>query len=675
LSKIKRKQLEKIKKIRIWPALLGIFASIAILYFLMYILVTLYLSSMVSMRIEKARRTVIDTADTLGLRSPNRTLDTMSVLFRYRYINGAIPELDGLCFIDKDGKVTDSLGRKIFSYEDCIKFRNSRNRDSGEELYADPDNYSIIIRADGVAILDASDMLDSLFVIPGLGRSVDDVLDHKVTSLGLWYLLDDPATGGKTAFYYDIIFTVSDYMLLSSAVVGVIALLIVFMIHRTISVFRLFHAKRRLYDIVYSDIVTGGHNALFFFRKCVKLYKRARRGKLRYAIVNIRLEKYRSIIACFGKEAADSLIKYIYATLQKNAFKNEEYAHIENGDFAMMLLYTDQTTLNARLRNLMEKLEEIGNGSRLYYNIGVCPVDDLNVSPEDYYNKAYIVRALIKDENADAINWYSEKVREQQFWERKVENDMQRALEQKEFEMYLQPKYTTSGETVGGAEALVRWIHPTEGFVPPGRFIPIFEKNGFILKLDDYMINEVARYQAKWISEGRKVVPISVNVSRAHFLNDNLAEHIRDIIDSYCVPHDCIELELTESAFFDDKNALISTVKKMQSYGFMVSMDDFGAGYSSLNSLKELPLDVIKLDAEFFRGEDADERGKLIVTETIELAKQLGMHIVAEGIETREQVDFLKERECDLIQGYYFAKPMPATEFEKCAWGNDAEQA
>ncbi len=123
------------------------------------------------------------------------------------------------------------------------------------------------------------------------------------------------------------------------------------------------------------------------------------------------------------------------------------------------------------------------------------------------------------------------------------------------------------------------------------------------------------------------------------------------------------------SAFFDDKNALISTVKKMQSYGFMVSMDDFGAGYSSLNSLKELPLDVIKLDAEFFRGEDADERGKLIVTETIELAKQLGMHIVAEGIETREQVDFLKERECDLIQGYYFAKPMPATEFEKCAWG------
>jgi len=234
--------------------------------------------------------------------------------------------------------------------------------------------------------------------------------------------------------------------------------------------------------------------------------------------------------------------------------------------------------------------------------------------------------------------------------------------------VYLQPKYSPKEEELSGAEALVRWISPEEGFVPPNRFIPIFEKNGFILKLDDYMISEVARQQAQWISEGKNVVPISVNVSRAHFTKVDLAEHICRLVEQYNVPHEVIELELTESAFFEDKEVLLGTVRKLREYGFTVSMDDFGAGYSSLNSLKEIPLDVIKLDAEFFRGNDEAGKGKIIVNETIDLAKKLNMRTVAEGIETKEQVDFLAELGCDLIQGYYFAKPMPLKEFEQKAF-------
>ena len=229
----------------------------------------------------------------------------------------------------------------------------------------------------------------------------------------------------------------------------------------------------------------------------------------------------------------------------------------------------------------------------------------------------------------------------------------------------MQPKISASKETLAGAEALVRWIHPREGFIPPNKFIPIFERNGFILKLDDYMLDEIARQQAIWISQGRKVVPISVNVSRAHFAKEDLAEHICGIVDKYQVPHNVIELELTESAFFDDKQLLLETVRKLREAGFIVSMDDFGAGYSSLNSLKELKLDVIKIDADFFRGVETEERGLLIVSEVIDLAKKLDMKIVAEGIESREQVDFLIEQECDLIQGYFFAKPMPIIEFEQ----------
>lgn len=182
------------------------------------------------------------------------------------------------------------------------------------------------------------------------------------------------------------------------------------------------------------------------------------------------------------------------------------------------------------------------------------------------------------------------------------------------------------------------------------------------------MITEVAKLQAKWIADGKEVVPISVNISRVHFARTDLAEHISSLVDEYNVPHHLIELELTESAFFDDKELLLDTIKKLKEFGFEISMDDFGAGYSSLNSLKELPLDVLKLDAGFFREEDTDGRGKMIIGDTISLAKKLDMKIVAEGIETREQVDFLTTMDCDLIQGYYFAKPMPVSDFEEKAF-------
>ena len=177
------------------------------------------------------------------------------------------------------------------------------------------------------------------------------------------------------------------------------------------------------------------------------------------------------------------------------------------------------------------------------------------------------------------------------------------------------------------------------------------------------MISHVARDQRRWLDKGYKCVPVSVNVSRAHFIEEDLAEQIRDMVDAAGAPRELIEIELTESAFFDDKNALISTINRLKEYGFLVSMDDFGAGYSSLNSLKDMALDVLKLDAEFFRGDADSERKEIVVSEAIRLAKSLNMRTVAEGVEEKDQVDFLAEQGCDMIQGYYFAKPMPGSEY------------
>ena len=177
------------------------------------------------------------------------------------------------------------------------------------------------------------------------------------------------------------------------------------------------------------------------------------------------------------------------------------------------------------------------------------------------------------------------------------------------------------------------------------------------------MISHVAADQKRWMDDGLKCVPVSVNVSRAHFAEEDLAEQIRDMIDKAGTPHNLIEIELTESAFFDDKKAMVNTINKLKEYGFAVSMDDFGSGYSSLNSLKDMPLDVLKLDAEFFRGDESDGRGRIVVSEAIKLAQSLNMRTVAEGVEIKEQVDFLASEGCDMIQGYYFAKPMPKNDY------------
>ena len=244
----------------------------------------------------------------------------------------------------------------------------------------------------------------------------------------------------------------------------------------------------------------------------------------------------------------------------------------------------------------------------------------------------------------------SDALVEERKWIDTVVEKQQAALDNEEFVVYYQPKYNPRTDELSGAEALIRWESPEYGFVTPNRIIPIFEQNGFITEIDHYMITHVARDQKRWLDMGLKCVPVSVNVSRAHFIEETLAEQIRDMVDAEGCPHEYVEIELTESAFFDDKKAMLSTIGRLKSYGFAVSMDDFGSGYSSLNSLKDMPLDVLKLDAEFFRGEQGGDRGQITV---------------AEGVEIKEQVDFLASQGCDMIQGYYYAKPEPGKAFEE----------
>ncbi|MBR5400208.1 MAG: EAL domain-containing protein [Treponema sp.] len=422
---------------------------------------------------------------------------------------------------------------------------------------------------------------------------------------------------------------------------------------------------RRIQKIIYTDSMTGGNNKEYFLKKAARMIRKRNDKKV---MVYLRMEKYRHYLTAYGIKEGENLMEDFYKLLLQMTKKRKELiAHLEKSDFVLLLHFDNEDLLNIRMQAITRALNDCRPDQHLFFTVGACRINSRSDSILEKITNAG--SAISRQENKnESVLWYDESLREEQIWERRVEDDMDKALENNEFKVYLQPKYSTKKEQLSAAEALVRWIHPEYGFVSPGKFIPIFEKNGFIVKLDDFMLSEVSKLQAAWLEQGKKLVPISVNVSRAHFSREDLAEHICSIVDEYKVPHEYIELELTESAFFDDKQILLSTVKKLKEYGFKVSMDDFGAGYSSLNSLKELPLDIIKLDAQFFRDIEDKKRADLIVCDTIKLAKKLGMQIVAEGIETREQVDFLADQHCDLIQGFYFAKPLPIEEFEERAF-------
>lgn len=486
--------------------------------------------------------------------------------------------------------------------------------------------------------------------------------DTEVIRAKIWTI--NEVNNLKIYVLQDVVIYSQDCFMLVMSVVLFIIMMAIFIMYHIFSIVSIFVSMYRMAKILYTDVVTGGNNWLFFEKNGNKFIK-SRFNSRNYVVIHLAMRKFRSFCTCFGVDEGNVLVEQLYNVITKQIEKKELLAYKDNATYGLLLAYIDEQQLTERVEELLHSLNGVLPNMKLYFTVGMYKVNKEDRDIEQLYSNAVLACDRLGEEAENKIVFYDIEMNKRRLWERKVEDDMDAALINREFKVYLQPKISTDKEVLAGAEALVRWIHPTEGFIPPNKFIPIFERNGFILKLDDYMLEEIAKQQAKWIEQGRNVVPISVNISRAHFAKEELAEHICSIVDKYKVPHSFMELELTESAFFDDKEILINTVKKLRESGFIVSMDDFGAGYSSLNSLKELQVDVLKLDADFFRGVETVERGMLIVSEVIDLAKKLNMKIVAEGIESREQVEFLTEQECDLIQGYFFAKPMPIDEFEE----------
>lgn len=417
------------------------------------------------------------------------------------------------------------------------------------------------------------------------------------------------------------------------------------------------------------DDVTGGKNKKEFENVARGLLK----GDARYVLVYANVDRFKLINENYGSDVGDFILRQIQTIIDDELRWDEASGRIMADNFGILMRYHSLPKLDQRLYRISKQLAELtdenGNsyGIILYFGVYIIEKDDTS-DVSAILEHANLARKKISPSHLVPMGIYDKKDSEVLVRDKELEMRMHKALEQGHFVPFLQPKYELEGETIAGAEALVRWCDPDEGLIYPSEFIPLFEKNGFIVELDLFMFEEVCRMVERWYHEGRRVIPVSVNLSRSHFEIPNFFDYYEYVLKKYDLPPKSIEIELTESLFYNDMESLSNLVARIHNVGLSCSIDDFGSGYSSLNMLKDVRVDALKLDRVFFSSEDNTERGKEVIQSVIQLAQALDLHTISEGVEEREQVEFLRKMNCDLIQGYVFAKPMPVPEFEKLAF-------
>lgn len=411
------------------------------------------------------------------------------------------------------------------------------------------------------------------------------------------------------------------------------------------------------------DSLTGLYNSESFYRSVEE--RLLMRPDSKFAIISVDIDRFRIINDRYGVEAGNACLRELGRVIHGSLPWDGLASRYQADMFSILCEYTDEHDILEYVERLTLSFhvdEATRCGSTLSY--GIFKIDDRNISVRLMCDRARLAKKNIKGNTLTNFNVYDDNLRLKDNQMADLESEMEIALERHEFVMFLQPKVSLSTGKICGAESLVRWIHPLKGIRMPGDFLPLFESNGFIKRIDEFMWDETARYLAR-LKKLDKVIPISVNVSRLHIGNTDLINELSSLVKRYDIDPSKLELEITETLFTEDTGALYDIMQELKDIGFTIEMDDFGSGYSSLNMLKDAPVDVIKID-RFFLDEVIDtKRGKIIVANSIKMSKELGMRTVAEGVETKEQADFLRNAGCDIAQGYYYSKPVPTEEFER----------
>lgn len=381
----------------------------------------------------------------------------------------------------------------------------------------------------------------------------------------------------------------------------------------------------------------------------------------KFAYIQFDVAGFKFINDKYGEEVGNELLAHFSDVLDLYCSEEQMFTRLSADVFMIVTPYQEISDIYSFIRGLEAALSGFKN-IKYSFVFGVCLVGDRNTPSRTLGDSAAIARISVKGNALENIGFFDQDIKSGLENKLNIEKKMKAALKNGEFVMYLQPKYSISNTRIIGAEALVRWIDPEKGIVPPDSFIPVFEKNGFVVKIDEYIWECACKQIRKWMDHGLPPIPISVNVSRVHLNNAEFISCLNKLIDKYDIPKELLELEITETTENINSNEMIVRAKES---GFRLLMDDFGSGYSSLNTLRNTPFDVLKIDRSFFSESMETDRGQKIISHTIAMSKDIGLDMIAEGVETKEQADFLYGCGCNAAQGFLYSRPIPVEMFEK----------
>lgn len=418
--------------------------------------------------------------------------------------------------------------------------------------------------------------------------------------------------------------------------------------------------NHKLYTVAYIDPITSLGNEFYFKENGAKYIEDE--GKNRY-IITVDINKFKALNNIHGYDFCNGILKTLGQELTNILPTDNITCRISNDIFASLFTYNGNIkTILDKLFNDASKLEINGQKINLNLSIGGYKLEKSDNDINKILDKAYMARAKIKGTYDTNYYIFDDILENKLIEEQRIESCMDEALANKEFKIYYQPKTNAETEKVIGAEALVRW-YKDGNIIPPNEFIPLFEKNKFIVKLDIYIFEQVCKDIASWKEKYNFVPIVSINVSKEHFVNENFIDEYVKITNKYNIDRSKIDLEITESAAIDEDIDTLKILNSIKENGFVVSIDDFGTGYSSLSMLENMPIDIIKIDKVFVDKANLNS-DRNIINFIMLIAKRLGVKTIAEGVETRDQVEYIQKLKCDVIQGYYYSKPITKEDFE-----------
>ena len=387
-----------------------------------------------------------------------------------------------------------------------------------------------------------------------------------------------------------------------------------------------------------------------------------------YVFISFDINRFQLINSFFGVEEGDRLLKYIANSLAAYGryLIDYSYGRIEADNFAVCLPYDSEESVYEFVRYLREEIRKYQIKFDVFVIFGVYVITNRQMPPSLMLDRANLAARYVKEDFiSGGVGFYTEELGHRLEFEQELTNEMNEALENGEFTFQILPIYRLKDRSPAGGEALARWNHPELGMIMPNTFIPVFERNGFIVKLDYYICEQVCAALSRWIAEGYDPLPISVNLSRVNLYNATLVDTLSDLTARYGVPNHLFNLEITENVYIKNPDVMQDMIQKLRARGFMVMMDDFGSGYSSLNMFKDIEIDILKVDVKFLSESENNDRGRSILESVINMAKKVNIATVVEGVERADQADFLASVGCDFVQGYYFSQPIDCDRFER----------